>query len=550
MRLMNFKYLFFIFSIFLFTNSYPMNQDSILKVLDESINKQDFYSSLKIEKINTIHKKLNNDSLSPKKIYNLNQSLFELYKAFISDSAIFYINKNIEISKKYGYDDLELSSRLEYAILLSACGLFMESMNQINNINKNDLKKYNLLGKYYFICNHIFREYENYSMDKSLKEEYSMMANSYKDSLYMVLETNDEDYLSNRETELRIMKKYNEALQINDKRLSLTIDNTPSFAIVMYCRALIYDKMGNNEEFINALAISSISDIRNATKDHASLWMLAEALLKKGDIERAYKYMNISWNDTKFYNSRLRAWQSSNELSLINNTYRLLLQKSNNKMRNYVILVSTLSFILAISLVIIYFQIKRLTSTRRKLIEINHSLADLNEELKIKNIEINKINEKLNESNLIKDEYIMKFTKLCSTYINKLDDLRKTTNKMIKGNKIQELLRLTCSESFLEQPLNELYANFDSSFLNLFPNFIDKFNELLDENEQIIPKMKGQLNTELRIFALIRLGINDSSQIAEFLRYSVNTIYNYRAKVKNKAKVARNEFEDLVCKIK
>lgn len=154
------------------------------------------------------------------------------------------------------------------------------------------------------------------------------------------------------------------------------------------------------------------------------------------------------------------------------------------------------------------------------------------------------------DSNQIKEEYIARFLRLCSTYINQLDNFRRLVNKKITSNQIPELLKLTRSESVQEEALRELYANFDSAFLHLFPDFVSQFNELLQDNERFVLKNDEQLNTELRIFALIRLGITDSSQIAEFLRYSVNTIYNYRAKVKNKARVSRDDFETLVCRIR
>ena len=144
-------------------------------------------------------------------------------------------------------------------------------------------------------------------------------------------------------------------------------------------------------------------------------------------------------------------------------------------------------------------------------------------------------NAELSESNQIKEEYIARFIKLCSTYINRLDAYRRMVNKKVSAGQIAELLKITRSQDALDEELEELYANFDTAFLHLFPDFVKKFNALLQDNEQI---------------ALIRLGIEDSSQIAEFLRYSVNTIYNYRAKVKNKARGSREDFEDLVRKIR
>ena len=252
--------------------------------------------------------------------------------------------------------------------------------------------------------------------------------------------------------------------------------------------------------------------------------------------------INFSWTESKFYNARLRAWQSADDLSLIDDTYQLMLRQRNSELKIYILIVSLLSLLLFIALCYIYRQVKHL--------KVNTQLENLNKELQKINFSLQTANKDLAESNQIKEVYIARFIKLCSTYVDHLDTYRRMVHKKVLTNQITELLHLTRSNSILEEALNELYENFDSAFLNLFPNFIEQFNSLLQENEQIRPKKNNTLNTELRIFALIRLGITDSSQIAEFLHYSVNTIYNYRAKVKNKARISREDFEEVIANIR
>ena len=295
--------------------------------------------------------------------------------------------------------------------------------------------------------------------------------------------------------------------------------------------------------------IFAISDIRSAIKDHASLWMLAQLLYEDGDMERAYQYMRFSWNATKFYNARLRSWQSADVLSLIDKTYQAMIEKQNDRLQQNLLLITALLVLLIVALGYIYRQMKKLADARNHLQVANKQLNGLNEELRQMNSCLSSTNIELSESNQIKEEYIARFIKLCSTYINRLDAYRRMVNKKVSAGQIAELLKITRSQDALDEELEELYANFDTAFLHLFPNFVGKFNDLLQENEQILPKKGELLNTELRIFALIRLGIEDSSQIAEFLRYSVNTIYNYRAKVRNKARGSREDFDDLVRKI-
>ena len=278
--------------------------------------------------------------------------------------------------------------------------------------------------------------------------------------------------------------------------------------------------------------------------------MLAQLLYENGDMERAYQYMRFSWNATKFYNARLRSWQSADVLSLIDKTYQAMIEKQNDRLQQYLVLITALLVLLIGALGYIYRQMKKLAVARNHLQTPNHQLNQMNEEIQQINASLTSTNAELSESNQIKEEYIARFIKLCSTYINRLDAYRRMVNKKVSAGQIAELLKITRSQDALDEELEELYANFDTAFLHLFPDFVKKFNALLQDNEQIILKKDELLNTELRIFALIRLGIEDSSQIAEFLRYSVNTIYNYRAKVKNKARGSREDFEDLVRKIR
>ena len=155
-------------------------------------------------------------------------------------------------------------------------------------------------------------------------------------------------------------------------------------------------------------------------------------------------------------------------------------------------------------------------------------------------------NLKLNESNRVKDEYVGRFIHLCSFYIDRLDEMRKRVHKMVKARDMDALYKFTDGNELRNNNLTELYQMFDTTFLHLFPNFVTDFNALLRPECRITLPNTETLNTDIRIFALIRLGIEDSNRIAEFLHYSVNTIYNYRAKVKNGALGDRDTFETQV----
>lgn len=523
--------------------------DSLLQVLDQTIQQHESYVVQRETRIQHLKELLRETNGSTIEHYNLNNQLYKEYKAFVCDSAIHYLNQNVEIATHMQDVGREVESKLQLSLLLSSTGMYMEAIDVLRSVNRQEIAP-NLMVDYYSCFDHVYGEMGYYTQDKSLSGYYWAISSAYKDSLYAILPSNSQEYLTMRETLLRDRHQYDEALEVNNHRLASAEPNTPAYALITFHRSLIYKYTKDRTKEKQNLCLSAISDIRSAIKDHASLWMLAQLLYEDGDMERAYQYMRFSWNATKFYNARLRSWQSADVLSLIDKTYQAMIEKQNDRLQEYLLLITALLVLLIGALAYIYRQMKKLADARNHLQTANDQLNTLNEELRQMNKCLTSTNMELSESNQIKEEYIARFIKLCSTYINRLDAYRRMVNKKISANQIADLLKITRSQDALDEELEELYANFDTAFLHLFPDFVKKFNAMLLDNEQIILKKDELLNTELRIFALIRLGIEDSSQIAEFLRYSVNTIYNYRAKVKNKARGSREDFEDLVRKIR
>ena len=269
-----------------------------------------------------------------------------------------------------------------------------------------------------------------------------------------------------------------------------------------------------------------------AVKENEALLTLAVNLYHKGDIDRAYNYIKIALDDAIFYNSRFKNTVIARIHPIIENTYLIRLEKQKQNLRFYIFLTSLFVIFLAIALYFTYKQTKIVSRAKRHLKAMNEELVELNKNL--------------DEANLIKEKYVGYFMNQCAVYINKLDEYRKNVNRKIKTGQIDDLYK-SSSRPF-EKELEELYHNFDKAFLKLYPNFVEKFNSLLKPEERYKLE-KDQLNTELRIFALIRLGITDVGQIAVFLHYSVQTIYNYKSKVKRMSTLDSNIFEEEVKKL-
>lgn len=496
--------------------------------LDEAICAHDDFVSARQTRIARLKRQLLDADTTGNAFFRWNGEIYREYKAYICDSAIHYLNANLQWAEHRALHEAADETRLELAYLMATAGMYEEAGHLLRRIDKSTLSA-RLLPDYFNCYHKLYDELSIYTLDDTFKQRYRAAALCYDDSLMQVLPPASALYLERREMRASAAGNMDEALSINDMRLASAEPNTPQYALVTYHRSLLYRKLGNREEEKRCLALSALTDIRLSITDHASLWTLAELLYEEGDIEHAYRYIRFSWSETNLYNARSRSLQTAGILSLIDLTYQAMREKQNDRLRLYIWLISALSLLLVAAVAFIYRQMKRLSLAR------NH-LEEANEQLHI--------------SNHIKEEYIGRFMNLCSIYITRLDAYRRMVNKKISAGQTEELLKMVRSREVLDTGLKELYENFDSAFLHLFPDFVEKFNDLLQPEERIVLRNGELLNTELRIFALIRLGIDDSSQIAEFLRYSVNTIYNYRAKVKNKARISREDFETRLMQIR
>ena len=525
--------------------------DSLLNVLDKTIKEADTYVQIKENKLHELKKEARKTPPVSVERYHLNNDIYLEYKVYSSDSALHYLNENMLLARQLNDKERELKIQLELSYLLSSIGMYMEAADILNSIDRQTLPS-SLLGYYYTCYEHVYFEagaaQPRYKMFAS---RYAKLSHAYRDSMQVTLDPSSATYLWLRETQLREAGKYDEALEFSDRRLAEASFGTPQYALVAYQRFRLFESMGKKDEHLYYLVLSAISDVRSAIKEQSSLMVLAQELNRKGDLKRAYDYINFSWEISQFYKTRLRSWMNITPLSMINGNYQDIIKQQNRELLIYITCVALLALLLVIALIYIYRQMKALSIAKKGLQEVNERLFSLNEELEEVNRHLRSTNLELSESNLIKEAYIARFFKLCSVYVDRLQAYRKLVNKKLQRGQVAELLKMThLSNDIVTVEVQELYANFDSAFLHLFPNFVESLNALLLPEEQIVLKPVDLLNTELRIFALIRLGIKDSSQIAELLHYSVNTIYNYRSRVKTKARVSRDDFEDLVAKIR
>ena len=485
----------------------------------------------------------------PEEKYAQAFNLYERYKSFMNDSALYYLSEAMHWAERQGKQ-----AQVGYCLALKAfqcstVGYYNEALAFLKSIDKQQLDSVGLRN-YYQSQMHVYGELGYYSIIPPMKEQYFKQQTLWRDSLFAYIDHQDADYLMYRIQELKSRQQMEEARKVSDQWVNRVNPDSREYAIACYYRWLSSE---DEDELRYWLSQSALSDVRHAVMDQASLLSLAELLNADGDLDRSYRYIRFTWDCNNRFNTRMRSWQITPILNVIENNYQQAVERNTRGLTVSIIIVSALALIVLAALFFVHRRNQQLASARNALKTSNDELASANsllatqkDELATLNSQLSIVNAQLTESNRVKEEYIGRFMSLCSQYIDKLDNYRKMVNKKMKNKELDDLYQISKSSELKEKELEELYENFDTVFLHLFPNFIDDFNALLQPEMQIHPKEENRLTTDIRIFALIRLGFEDSSKIAEFLHYSVNTIYNYRARIKNGALGNREQFENQV----
>lgn len=525
---------------------HEINLDSLYRCLDNAIDSSTYYIDARQRRIKSLRNELHGVA-SGHEQYRISFALFEEYRSFKNDSAVAYLNRCISIAARLGERRSENDCRARLAFQCSTTGMYPESFELLNSIDTAALDR-DGMRNYLVAAQHLYSEMSYYTYVPWLKAKYDAASDSLLAQIFRRLSPDDDEYLLRLEMEYFKKNDIENALKTNDRWLRLVEPGSHRYAIVTFYRFLAYTKLNKPDEECRWLAESALSDVRNAVMDQGSLWELANRLsTDPASLERSYKYIRFAWTAAQTFNTRVRNNQISPVLSLIEGNYQEHIARVNMQLRLIICVVCLLLVIVAGLFFYVNRQRRKLQTARNELDASNHELKNLNRQLSEYNGKLNDLNEQLastnqslDESNKMKELYIGRFLSLCSTYIEKTETLRRNIQSRVKNKDYAGLSRLATAKT---GDWDDFYRNFDSAFLKLFPNFVADFNALLQPDKRIAAAKDDTLDTQIRIFALIRLGIDDSSRIAEFLHYSVNTIYNYRAKVKNGALGDRNEFE-------
>lgn len=517
---------------------------SLSDYLDHIINNKEQFSEKKEQRINSLKNLLENKEASPTYRYEINQKLYNEYKKYKLDAAIHYATENVRIAQELGDQYLIYLSDINLASVYSYAGKILESERILKSIDSLQLP-HHLLEEYYEVYS---RFYEHYSAVSS-QNSYHAQVEIYRDSLLSILEPTSFKYKINTVNRRIKTGKIDQAEELLMDLLNIVEIDTPEYAMITHYLGIINNIKGQPALEVKYFTLSAIADIKNSIKENASFQRLARIYYKNGDIAKAFRYTQTAIEDAVFSGVQFRTAQMAEFYSIINASYQVKEAKANKELKTYLIWISILSVFLILLVLFIYLQMKKLSTVKEEVSDMNNKLVELNKELNEKNDLLNNKNTQLQDSNQIKEQYIAQFFNLCSTYIDKMENYRKSLFKLGSNRQYEELVRKLKSTTTVEHELEELYKHFDRIFINLYPTFVDDFNSLLIDEERIVVKSGDFLNKELRIYALLRLGITDSTKIASFLRCSMSTIYNYRTKMRNKASISREDFENRVMKI-
>ena len=534
----------------------------LLHSLDSLLEQQDLFVRVKEERIKQLKMQYSRVK-DVKELYAMNRMVYLEYRVYDADSALHYINKNIQLAQQTNNRTWEVVSLLEQSFVLTSSGLLTEALKAVSDIQPEELPQ-NLRSEYFGRLCTLYSRLRDYSSENSqLSEHYNNLQKAFRDSVYLTATPDELRYWNCRAwlylgtPEIEPVKQ---AFEENKQTLS---NDSRKYSIATYNLSAIYRSENNESKYLENLILSAMADIRSVNGDIGSLQEIAEYLFKHGEIDRAYNYILYCSQKAMLFHNRVRIVKMSHLQNQVYKAYQEQSRTQQKRLQASLIAVSFLFLVLIGAFLFIRKQMHRLKEANLKLDSTNQKLSvnmdalstahqrleEVNMQLKDLNTQLQEVNDQLRESNYVKEEYIGYVFNICSTYISKLEEFRKNINRKLKVGQIEDVKAMTDSSATASNELKEFYQNFDTIFLHLYPDFVGDFNALLLPEERIELKEGELLNTELRIHALIRLGITDSVKIADFLHCSAQTVYNNRLRTRNKSIIPKEDFINAVKKL-
>lgn len=522
-------------------------QDNQLRDLKSVIDSSNVYDNEKRKEILVVKKDLNqlNESNYEQR-FNLNQQLFYQYKVFKSDSAYYYSVQNKLIGEKLKDSSFIYRSFINMADICISVGMYKEALGYLKSVDikflDNDSK-----ALYYGLYGRCYSDLAEYSNLADYSFNYNQLAKFYREKTLELIEGHG--FFNN------FMIAYNEYKAGNLESAITNLSSLLEMDLGLHDKALTHYVLGeiyyskDIEKAEYHYSKAAIADIKTSTKESLAIIRLSEILFKKKNLEMASLLIQKAYQDAKFYGAQQRKLQVGAILPLIQESITQNIEQERKRLYfQYVGAIISL-IIVIFFMTIVFIQFKRLkeakkliTHAHNELQHTNIQLTKVNEQIKVQNLEIKDVNKRLFEANKIKEDYLGFFFTEYDNVFEKFNDFISVIHNNIDENNIDKL-KYHLSKYNLKREKEKLLDNFDNAFINLFPNFINEFNALMKEGHKIKLKENQILNKELRIFALMRLGITHNEIIAQILGYSVNSIYAYKTKIRNGSLIENDSFD-------
>jgi hypothetical protein len=531
--------LLFLLSCLWFSVYAQTSTDSLLNKLNAVLADKDVFVKQKQVRIENLNKQIFRAGNTKTK-YNLYQQLFNEYKNFSYDSAYYYARKLKQAAIQLNDPPLIAYANMAVGYTFISSGMFKETLETLNGINVNLLSNDDKVD-YYFLKARSYFDLADFDRSVDYSAIYNPKGIKCIDSALEICQPGTYNFLALKG--LKDLRTGNFADGVKDYTALLNLkDLTPhQFAVTASSLSYIYEVKGDQTKSINLLIQAAISDIQSATKETVAIYKVADYLYKKGDLKNAYTYINQAMDEATFYGARHRQVTISSILPIIEAQRISAVEQQRRSLFIYSSIITLLVIFVVVFAIIIFMQLKKLRIADNLIKEANATLQENNKALE-------ELNRNLSTANKIKNEYIGYYFNINSVYIEKLESFQKSIDKKLSSKRYEDA-QATVKNLNLENERHQLFHTFDKVFLRLFPDFIKKFNALFNDNEEIVIPEGQLLSTEHRIFALIRMGIHDNDRIAKLLGYSVNTIYSYKNRIKNKSFIPNDEFEDRIMEI-
>ena len=509
------------------------DEDYWLERLDKSLDQRDVFEQKKLSRIDKLRRQLDIAD-STTQGYELAYSLYNEYKSYCYDSARHYAYDCLDRAMAQQRPDRIVESQNAIAFSLISAGILSEARDVLGSINHEYLTG-QLLSDYYEQQGRLWRSMADYVHEEPFYTKYITLSNAYLDSLREITPQGTALWWSFTGSVQMRDHKYDEALFSFDKVLQMSDSTDLRIKAMTYAEmAWAYIWKNDEDHAIVKFAQSAIADNESATREITALYHLSRLIYRRGDYERASRYVHQALEDVNFYNSRLRKVEINDILPIIEQDRYDAVRSQ----RNWLFATTALFILLLLGILWSYWFIHR---KNKKLTEARAEIAARAEELQV-------ANNRLMEADKIKTAYIGRSFYSNAEFIEKLEKVYLAIDRKITAKQYDDL-RYTLKQSTLNSERESMYESFDETFLKLFPHFVERFNLLFEEADRKMPPNDHSLTSEMRIFALIRLGINDSERIAKFLDYSVHTVNTYKTRIKNRSTADNDKFESLIMQI-